>query len=410
MQQPEDKNLEPRTLNVEPGSNPDAINLLDYLEVIAKRWSMIVKVTAIAFVLSIAVAVMLPKIYSSTALILPPQQDSGLIGMMSAMTGGMAGLAGDLLGKGTTADLYVGILNSRAVADSIIDRFKLMDVYEQDYRIDTYKVLDKKVDIAAGKKDGIISVTVEDKDPKRAADMANAFVEELGKLSIKLNITGAGQNRGYLEERLSKAKVDLTRAEEAVKIFAQKNKALDVPEQAKAAILGVAQLKAQLAVQEVQLAAMRSRFTDTTQDVIDMKATIANLRSQIAQVEGKGRISSIPSVGSLPGLGQEYVRLMREFKVQEAIFELLTKQYEMAKLSESKDISTMQIIQKATVPDKKNKPKRLIIVLGSTIAAGFGAMLYALILKAFQEMSLEDREKWNRIRNILPDIPRLRRR
>lgn len=141
-------------------------------------------------------------------------------------------------------------------------------------------------------------------------------MEELSKLTVKLNIIGAGQNRGYLEDRLAKGKVDLARAEESLKTFQSRNKAIDVPSQAQAAILGVAQLKAQLAVQEVQLAAMRSRFTDTTQDVIDMKATIANIRAQIAQVEGKDRGSSIPSMGSIPELGQEYVRLMREFKVQ----------------------------------------------------------------------------------------------
>ena len=381
--------------------NPDVINLLDYLEVIAKRWRMIVKVTAAAFVVSIVVALLLPKIYSSTAMILPPQQDNSMIGMMSAMSGGMASLAGDLLGKGTTADLYVGILSSTAVKDTIIDRFKLMEVYEQKYRLDTYKVLDTRAVIAAGKKDGIIAITVEDKDPKLAADIANAFAEELGKLTVKLNITGAAKNRGYLEDRLAKAKVDLTRAEEALKIFQASNKALDVPEQAKAAILGVAQLKAQLAVQEVQLAGMRSRFTDTTQEVIDAKAAIAKLRAQMAQVEGEERGSSIPSMGSVPALGQQYIRLMREFRVQEAIFELLTKQYEMARLSEAKDIDGLQVIQKATVPDKKAKPKRCLIVLISTLAAAVMAVVYAFICESSVQMSDQDRETWNRIQSML---------
>jgi len=422
MQQSEDKNLEPRTSILDPAvapavdprtsnlksslepdvrSNPDVINLLDYVEVLAKRWRMIVMVTAAAFVISIVSSLLMKNVYSSTTLILPPQQDSSMIGMMSAMSGGMASLAGDLLGKGTTADLYVGILNSRAVKDSIIDRFKLNEVYEQKFRLDTYKVLDKNANISAGKKDGIISITVEDKDPKLAADLANAFADELGKLTVKLNITGAGKNKDYLEERLTKAKVDLTRSEEALKIFQTANKALDVPEQAKAAITGVAQLKAQLAIQEVQLAGIRSRFTDTTQDVKDMKASVANLRSQIAQVEGNERGSSIPSMGSVPQLGQEYVRLMREFKVQEAIFELLTKQYEMARMSEAKDVDGMQIIQKATVPDKKSKPKRSLIVLAATFAAGFGAVLYAFIREAGERMPEKDRERWTVIKGLL---------
>ena len=269
-------------------SHPDSINLLDYLEIIAKRWRMIVRVTVVGFVISIAIAFILPKFYSSTALILPPQQDSNLTGMMSALSGGMAGLAGDLLGKGTAADLYVGILNSRAMKDALIDRLNLMEVYEQKYRLDAYKVLDKRAAISSGKKDGIISITVVDKNPKLAADLANAYAEELGKLTVRLNITGAGKNRGYLENRLVKAKTDLTKAEEALKIFQSSNKAFDVPEQAKASIQGAAQLKAQLAVQEVQLAGMRSRFTDTTQEVMDAKAAIAKLKAQMAQVEGGG--------------------------------------------------------------------------------------------------------------------------
>lgn len=399
MHQTED--LEPRASSRELIANPDTINLLDYIEVIAKRWRMIVKVTVVAFVLSIVISLLMPNIYSSTAMILPPQQDSGMMGMMSALTGGMASLAGDLLGKGTPADLYVGILNSRAVADTIIDRFKLMEVYDQDFRLDAYKELDKKVDIAAGKKDGIISITVEDKDPKRAADMANAFVEELGNLSVKLNITGAGQNKSYLEARLAKTKVDLGRAEEALKLFQSKNKVPDVTEQAKATIQNVSELKAQLAVQEVQLDGMRRRFTDSAQEVVALKTSINSLRAQIAQAEGNTRGSSIPSVGSIPELGQEYVRLMREFKVQEAIFELLTKQYEMAKLSEAKDVSTMQIIQKATVSDKKAKPKRSLIVLVTTFSSGFAALIFAFICEARERMPEEDRERWGRIKAFI---------
>lgn len=375
----------------------EVISVLDYLEIIAKRWRMVVKITVAAFVVSIAVTFLLPKTYSSTAMILPPQQDSSMMGMMSMMTGGMASLAGDLLGKGTTSDLYVGILNTNAIQDAIIDRFKLMQVYRQKYRSDTYKVLDEKTDIAAGKKDGIISITVEDEDPKRAADIANGFVDELGKLMVKLNITGAGQNRSYLEERLSKAKADLSRAEDALKVFQSRNQAPDVPEQARAAIVGVAQLKAQLAVQDVQLAGMRSHFTDSTQEIVDQKAAIAKLKMQIAQMEGNGKGGSIPTMGSVPELGQEYVRLVREFKVQETIVELLTKQYEMAKLTESKDVDGMQIIQKAKVSDKKAKPKRALIVAMATFSAGVMALLYAFICEIGARIPREDRERWKAI-------------
>lgn len=400
-----DPEVAPRVLTPDPAPDSDVISLLDYLEVIAKRWRMIVKMTVTAFVLSVVIALLLPNIYSSTAMILPPQQDSSMLGMMSAMTGGMASLAGDLLGKGTTADLYVGMLNSNTVKDAIINRFKLIEVYEQDYRLDTYKKLDKNVDISAGKKDGIISVTVEDKDPKRAANMANAFVEELGKLTVRLNITGASQNRGYLENRLVKAKVDLSRAEDALKSFQLKNRALDVPDQAQATIAEIAGLKAQLATQEVQFSAIRSRFTDSAQEVKDLKTSTSNLRSQIAKLEGKGTGSSaIPSVGAVPSLGQEYVRLMREFKIQEAIFELLSKQYEMTKMDEARNVDGIQIIQKATVPDKKAKPKRSLIVLTATFFAGFGSVLFAFMHEAGTQMPEEDRLRLKQVLSNLVSV------
>lgn len=403
MQEPENKAI--------PTPNPDVINLLDYLEVIAKNWRMIVKTTVVAAVLSVGYSLCLPNIYSATTLILPPQQDSsGMMGMLLGSAGGMGGMAADLLGKGTSADMYVGILNSNAMSDMIIDRFKLIDIYKQKYRVDTYKALDKNVDIAAGKKDGIITITVDDKDPKRAAAIANAYVDDLSALVVKLNISGAGQNRSFYEERLTKAKVDLAAAEDALKKFQSKNKAVDITDQAQGTIKGIADLEAQLAVEEVKLAGIRRVLTDTSQEVKNQRSVIENIKAQIAKFEGTHSNSSIPGMGSVPELGQQYLRLMREFKIQEALVELLTKQYEMAKLSESKDTASLQVIQAARVPDKKAKPKRSLIVLATTFAAGFGAVLYAFIREAGTRMPEEDRERWGRIKGLLPDISRVFRR
>ncbi|WP_277058925.1 GumC family protein [Trichlorobacter lovleyi] len=403
MQQHEQISAEQQVVSMNQAE--DEINLLEYLEVLARNWRMIAKTTAVAALLAVVVSLCLPNIYSATTRILPPQQDSsGLMGMLMGAAGGMGGMAADLLGKGTPADMYVGILSSEAVSDTIIDRFRLMEVYGQKYRVTTYKALDKNVDITAGKKDGIIAITVDDEDPKRAAAIANAYVEELGKLLVKLNITGAGQSRSFYEERLAKARGDLAKAEDALKAFQSKNKIISVSDQAQASISGIAQLKAQQAVQEVQLGTLQRQFTDNSQEVKSAKASIANLRSQIARLEGQGNGGSIPGVGSVPELGQQYLRLMREFKIQETIVELLTKQYEMAKLSEAKDVVAVQVIQAARVPDKKNKPKRSLIVLAATFAAGFGAVLYAFIREAGERMPEEDRQRWKRIRGLLPDL------
>ena len=377
---------------------PDEIDLLDYLEVVLKRRKLIAKITAAAFVLSIIVSLLLPKIYSATALVIPPSQDQGMIGLMlGQMGGGMVNTIGDILGKGTTADQYVGILRSEAIKDTIIDRFKLMDVYDKDYRLDTYDKLDKMTDITAGKKDGIISITVEDKDPKRAAAMANTFVDELSKLTARISQTGSGQNRAFYEERLAKAKVDLEKAGEAVKSFQARNKTLDIGDQAKASIEGVAMLRGQLAAQEVQLTSYRSYLTDSSREVIALKASIAGIKRQIAELEGKGKASAIPSLGTVPSLGQEYMRLMRDFKIQETLVELLTKQYEMTRLREANDISGLQVIQQATVPDKKTKPKRTLIVIGSTFFAFFVGVFLSFLLEYVERLPEEERVRWKNV-------------
>lgn len=389
----------------------DTIDFLEYLEVIARNWRMIAKTTIIAAAVSVGVSLCLPNSYIATTRILPPQQDSSdLLGMLMAAPNGMGGLAADLLGKGSSADMYVSILNCEAMSDKIIDRFKLMERYKDKYRVDTYNDLDKKVDISAGKKDGIITISVEDKDPKRSAAIANAYVEELNKLLAKLNITGAKQNRTYLEERLTKAKADLTKAEDALKQFQSKNKALDITDQAMGTIKGVADLEAQLAAEEVKLSGLRRVFTDSSQEVKNELSIIANIKAQIVKFEGPHLNSSVPGVASVPELSQQYLRLMREFKIQETIVELLTRQNEIAKLSEAKDTASIQIIQTAREPDKKTKPRRTLIVLATILVVGFGAVVYAFISESMKRMQPEDHERWCKIKASLPNISGIARR
>jgi tyrosine-protein kinase Etk/Wzc len=381
----------------------DTLDLLNFLEVIVKRRSLIIKSALVVMVLSAGISLLIPNRFSATARVLPPQQSSPTMGLLLGQVGagGIAGLAGDLLGKGTPADLYVGMLNSEGISDAIIDRFKLMDVYHQKYRVDTYIALAKRVEVAAGKKDGIVTIAVEDRDPKRAADMANAYVQELDKLSAKLNITDAGNDRAFLEERLVKAKADLARAEENMSAFQVKNKALDVTEQAKGTIKGLAELEGQLAIEEVKLAGIKRVFTDSSQDVKNQQAIVTNIRGQISKFEGNHAGATILGSGAIPALGQQYLRLAREFKIQEALVEFLTKQYEVAKLTQAKDIAGVQVIQRATVPDKKSKPHRALIVLGSTFFAVVFSVLYAFASEAGANLPERDRERLRGIRNGL---------
>lgn len=365
-----------------PVPSPEPPSLLDYLEVIAKRWKMIVGITFGAAVITAIITLFMPNIYTARAMIIPSDDDKGGMGALMAQLGGLAGLAGGAVGAKTTGDLYVTMLKSETLKDPIIDRFKLLDVYETKFRTDVYSTLNKNAVISLGKKDGVISIAVADTDAKRAADMANAYVEELGKMAAGLNMTGAGKNRAFLEKRISEARAELSRAEDGLKAFQSKNKAISVTDQAQATIAGVAQLRAQLALKEVELGTYQRQFTDSSQEVKTTKATVSNLRSQIAGLEGKGGgSSSIPSVGNMPQLSQDYLQLMREFKIQEAVVEMLTKQYEVAKISEVKEVVPFLVLQKAKVPEKRSEPSRRKLVLRSLTINFFIAVLIAFLIE-----------------------------
>ncbi len=396
MQQTDTTSLNPQSSSL----GPPPLSIFDYLLVIVRHFKMILFTTFGVAVLAALYTLTMPNIYTAKTLILASEDDKAGMGAMMAQLGGLAGIAGGSLGGSTKTDLYVSMLKSETIKDPIVDRFKLLEVYKAKFRSDIYNSLNATAMISAGKKDGIISIAVSDKDPKRAADMANAYVEELGRLAARLNTTGAGKNRLFLEERLVTAKADLTRAEDELKSFQAKNKMLNVTEQAKASIEGIAQLRGQLAVQEVQLAAMQRQFTDSSQEVKRARTAVENLRGQIARLEGGGGRSSIPSVGSVPQLGQDYLRLMREFKIQETMVELLTKQYEMARLSESKDMSPFQVLQKAKVPERKSKPARAKAVLTATFAAFFFSLLLSFVRVSFARMSDADKQRWKSLIKI----------
>ena len=380
------------TTNTGPSRRPPS--LLEHIEVIAKHRRLITSITLAVAASSLVYGLTLPDVYTAKTLILPAQEDKGISNAMLAQLGGLTGFAGGAIGGTSTADLYVSLLKSDAVKDPIIDRFKLMDVYRKRYRTDTSKDLDKNVSVVAGKKDGIITVMVDDKEPKRAAEMANAYVEELGRLVVRLNVSGAGQSRVFLEERLAKAKADLAKAGNDLKAFQSANKTINLTEQATASIAGIAKLRAELASSEVQLNTLRRTFTDSSQEVKNMAMTVSQLRGQVARLEGSGAGGAIPTVGAAPALGQEYLRLMRDFKIQENLVELLTKQYEMTRINEAKDVAPFQVVQKARQPERKSKPARAKIVLAAT----FGAMLFSLLLafmrENFSRLTEADRLRW----------------
>jgi tyrosine-protein kinase Etk/Wzc len=382
------------------------INLLELLQVVVRRRRLIMKICGAAAIVSVVVCLILPDIYSATAKVLPPSKESGgglaaLLGQAGGL-GGLAGLASGMgLGGGST-DLYLGILKSRSVADAVIKRLDLQKIFEKKTMEETRKALEHVVKMQAGTKDGIISIVAESKDPRLAALLANTFVDELGRKSVQLNLTKAGTERVFLEKRLDIVKEDLKRAEEALRSFEVKNKAIKVDSQAAASIQGIARLKAEIISREVQLASLKSYQTDESQEVKALQTALGKLRSQLGGlIGGGGSGDGIPNMGSAPNLGIEYLRRMRELKIQEAIFEQLTKQYELAKLTEAKDSSSLQVLDEAVVPIKKSKPMRALIVILATVTAFFIGVFMTFIQEYFAKMPEEDRRRWEEIRGLL---------
>jgi tyrosine-protein kinase Etk/Wzc len=366
------------------------INLLELLQVIVKRKMIIIKICGFAVAASVIYSLTLPNIYSATAKVLPPQKESA--GGLSALLGQSAGLAGLAPGGlGGNSDLYLGILKSRSVADAVIKRLDLAKVYKANTLEAARRNLESTVKVQAGK-DGIISITAEDKDPNLCALLANTVVDELGKTTVRLNLSKAGTERVFLERRLDLVKKDLRVAEDEVKTFAQKNKIVQVDSQAKASIEGIARLKAELASKEVQLAVLSSNQTEQSPEVRAIHTGINRLKGELSMLAGSsGGGEGIPSIGNVPAVGLEYARKMREFKTQEAIMEQLTKQYEMAKLTEAKDSSSFQILDDAVVPISKSKPQRSRIVIVATLAAFFAAVFIAFLQEYLAKMSDDDK-------------------
>lgn len=387
-------------------SEESEINLLELLQVLVKRRMLIVYVTLATIVLSVGYCLTLKNIYSATARILPPQKESG--GGLSALLGQAGGLAALAAGAGLGggSDLYVSILKSRSVADDVIKKLDLAPKLKAKNADIARQRLAGKVKINA-EKNGIINITADDRDPKQAAELANTFVEELGRTTVRLNLSRVGTERVFLEKRLEIVKADLKKAEDELKSFAQQNKIVEVNSQAKASIEGIAKLKAEIASREVQLSVLRTYQTDESAEVKALLTGIKKLNQELGKLAGAGSGGEgIPSIGNVPGVGLEYARRMRDMKVQEAVFEQLTKQYEVAKLNEAKDSSTIQVLDAATVPFQKSKPKRSLIVLLTTVTGFFCSVFLAFILEYHEKLPEGDREMLRNMKRQLLVFPR----
>jgi uncharacterized protein involved in exopolysaccharide biosynthesis len=395
----------PNTPSTEPFHDEDEINLLELIKVVVKRKAFIIKVTCTVAVITVAASLLMRNVYTASAKLLPPQKDGGggAAALLLGQLGGLGNLAG---GLGGSSDLYLGILKSRSVADAVIKRLDLKTELKNDNPDLLRKNLETMVKFQSGK-DGMITITADNKDPKRAAEFVNTFVDELQKKSLQLNLTKASTERSFLEKRLGIVKQDLKNAEDDMKHFQEKYKTIKADSQAAAAIEGIATVKAQIISNEVKLAALRNSMTDEAPEVRTLLAGISKLKSQLSSMSGAGDGSGvIPGAGAAPAIGVEYFRKLRELKVQEAVFEQLTKQYELAKLNEARDSSSIQVLDEAVPPTKKSKPKRSLIVILATVTAFFCSIFVVFIQEYLSKLSPEDAAIINEIKESL----RLKRR
>jgi len=363
----------------------DEISLLELFAIIMKRKGLIVRTTIVAALIAAVVSFLIPNRYTATTSLLPPQQQQPLASALAAQMGGAGGMlgavAGGNLGLKNPNDIYIGMLKSRVVSDALVKRFDLAKVYHDKQTSDARKDLQSATDIQNAK-EGFITVSVEDKDRKLAADIANAYVEELRNLTSNLAVTEAGQRRLFFEQQLRKSKDDLANAEITLKETQQKTGLIQMDSQAKAIIESVAAIRAQIAAKEVQLQAMQYSATDQNPDVLTLREELAGLRAQSAKLEkqqnsGGGDIQ-IPT-GSVPEAGLQYIRALRDVKYYETVFELLAKQLEASKLDEARQGAVIQVMDPAIEPDKKSSPRRGLIVVVSIMLGFFVSVIWVLI-------------------------------
>ena len=385
----------------------DEINLFDYLIVLLKRKRLIIGITLGAAIITAIISLIMPPIYRAETKILPPQQGSSMatqflsqLGSAAGLVGGAAGLVGGAVGGAvgikTPNDLYIGLLKSRLVLDGVIDRFKLMELYKTKSRENARRGLADTLKARDDKKSGIITIGVEDKDPKRAADMANAFVEELKNMNKGLAVTEAGQRRLFFEEQLKDTKEALIKAEDSMEGFQERTGAIKIDEQAKAVIEGIANLRAQIAAKEVGLKVMRTYATPQNPDIQRAEEELRGMREQLGRLEtrsGGHNPDPLMPTGRIPALGTEYIRKLREFKYQEALYEILLKQYEAARLDEARDAAIIQVIEKAIPPEKRVKPKRKQMVMIATFSGLFFSVFAAFFMEYIEKLKSNPEDK-----------------
>lgn len=375
----------PPRVDASAGEAPEKerVHFLDLLIVLAKHSKFLLVFAGAAAVVCAIVSLILPSRFTAKTEILPPQQEQSTTAALLGQLSPLINLAGaPSLGR-NSSDLFIAMLKSRTVADDLINQFSLRSVYGLKHDADAWERLEGLTEISSGK-EGVIAISVTDRDPNRAAALANGYVEELRKLTKNLAVTEAGRRRLFFEREMENANEGLVKADQSMRQTQEKTGILQIDSQAKVMLESAATLRAEVAAKEVQIEAMRSYATPENPDLVRAKNELTALRSQLTQaLTGQG--DSIPTdiaLRKLPGAGAEYIGKLREVKYREALLEMMTKQYELARVDEAKDSSLVQVLDPAVPPELRSFPRRSRIVIAGTFFALFVACLLAFIFEA----------------------------
>ena len=380
-------------------SEREGFSLQDtFLEVWANRW-FVAKAAFVGLFAAGILAYLLPSIYESTTRLMPPDNQSvSTLALMAGAAGDkLSGLASDALGLKSTGGLFIGMLQSRTVQDRLVSRFNLRQIYGVSSLKDARERLATNTSISEDRKSGIITITTTAKSPQLAAALAQGYVEELDHLTADVSTSAARRERVFIEQRLRAVKQDLDAASKDFSNFSSKNTTIDISAQGRAIVDAAARLQGELIASEGELSSLRQIYTDNNVRVRGLKARIEELNHQLANLRGTNASlgqndaapsdsSSYPSIRELPVLGVAYADYLRRVKIQEAVYEILTKQYEMAKIQEAKEIPTVKILDVANIPERKSGPQRIRMMF---LGASFGVFLavgYVLALDRWQSV------------------------
>ncbi len=400
---------EPSSTSLEKSNGPQQqdheISLLELLATIGRKKRIVLITLTIAVVIGLLLAFLLPKEYTAKTTLLPPKQQSSMSSMLSSQLGSLgavASLTGHGLGLKNPNDMYVAMFRSRTVEDAMIRKYGLMKEYHAKLLSVARKDFEGYSKVNGSTKDGLIHISVTDRNPERAAELANGYVAQFRNLSNHLAITSAAQRRLFFQEQMKSAKDKLTNAEFALEQTEEKSGMIEISSQARALIETGAQLRAQIASQEAQVQGMRAFAAPDNPNLVQAEQELQALRAQLASLAGKGGNPDdelILPKGKLPSAGLEYLRKFRDVQYYQAIFDILAKQFELAKLDEAREGALIQVVDPAIPPDHKSSPKRALILIGCFAGGLFLGIFLALAAAGMDRLN-QDPETNGQMRAI----------